>query len=199
MRAITIFILIILPYLVKAQDIIFSQMNESPVILNPANAGAQYDIRANLNYRQQWRSVTDPFITMAASADGKIIRQSRSSSLGVGLYIINDRAGGAHLNTFQSGIIASGKVPITNDQNISGGFGISFYQRHVDFSSLTWDKQFDGLVYNPDLPNGELLTHERTNGIDLSTGLQWSYGKGATTLSSNDNLGAQVGSCFSSE
>lgn len=190
---IVILVFIIFQAQLKSQDVVFSQINEAPILLNPANAGAQYDMRANLNYRQQWRSVTDPFVTMAASADMKMLSQRRSSSLGLGIFILNDRAGGAHLNTFQSGLMAAGKVPISAEQNISGGVGVSFMQRHVDFSALSWDKQYDGLVYNPDLPTGEVLSRERTNAIDLCTGVQWSYGKGATTLSSNDNFGAQAG------
>ncbi len=177
----------------KSQDVVFSQMNESPILLNPANAGAQYDIRTNLNYRQQWRSVTTPFTTMAASADMKMLSKARSSSFGLGTFILNDRAGDAHLNTFQAGILLAGKVPVTSEQNISAGVGFSFLQRHVDLSALSWDKQYDGLVYNPDLPTGEQLMSERTTSVDLCTGIQWSYGKGATTLSSNDNFGAQAG------
>jgi len=177
----------------NAQDVMLSQPLESPITLNPANTGAQYDIRTNLNYRQQWRSVTDPFTTVMASADAKIASRGKSSSLGLGLFIMNDRAGGAHLNTFLGGLNISGKVPLSGNQNISAGIGTAFMQRHIDYSALSWDKQYDGLVYNPNLSNGEQLSNERTNNIDLSTGVQWSYGKGATTLSSNDNFGVQIG------
>ncbi len=182
---------------IKSQDAIFSQINESPILLNPANAGAQYDIRANLNYRQQWRSITDPFTTMAASADAKLFSQSsRSSSFGAGILIMNDRSGGAHLNTFQAGIVTSAKVPIFDNQNISGGIGVSFLQRSVDFSMLSWDKQYDGLLFNSNLSTGENMINNRVNAMDISAGIQWSYGKGATTLSSNDNFGTQVGIAF---
>lgn len=194
MRLVIIIVLVlVVDCYVKSQDVIFSQVNESPILLNPANAGSQHDIRINLNYRQQWRSITDPFISMAATADAKLFSQSRSSSFGAGFFILNDRAGGAHLNTFQSGMIASAKVPISNEQNISGGIGFSFFQRSVDLSALTWDKQYDGLLYNSTLPTGEAFSNERVNALDMSAGVQWSYGKGATTLSSNDNIGAQVG------
>lgn len=196
MKKIKIFSVIILGFIangMKAQDVMLSQPLESPITLNPANTGAQYNIRTNLNYRQQWRSVTDPYTTVMASADAKIASKGKSSSLGVGLFIMNDKAGSAHLNTFLGGVNLAGKVPISNSQNFSGGIGVAFMQRHIDYSELTWDRQYDGLVYNPDLSNGEQLSHERTNNVDLSAGIQWSYGKGATTLSSNDNLGAQVG------
>lgn len=193
-KNILIVMLVFVVFKISAQDVILSQPLESPIMLNPANAGAQYDIRANLNYRQQWRSVTDPFTTVMASGDTKLMSRGKSSSsFGVGVFIMNDKAGGDHLNTFWGGVNIAAKVPISNSQNISAGIGTAFMQRHIDYSALTWDKQYDGLVYNPGLSNGEQLSNERTNNIDLSTGVQWSFGKGATTLSSNDNFGLQVG------
>lgn len=192
-KIVSILVLVQFAFKAKSQDVMLSQPLESPIILNPANTGAQYDIRSNLNYRQQWRSVTDPFTTVMASADSKVFSRNKSSSLGLGLFIMNDRAGEAHLNTFLGGVNIAAKVPISNSQNISAGIGTAFMQRHIDYSALTWDKQYDGLVYNPGLSNGEQMSNERTNNIDLSTGVQWSYGKGATTLSSNDNFGVQVG------
>lgn len=194
----TIIILISLPIVfiseIMAQDAVLSQAMESPIILNPANTGAQYDLRTNLNYRQQWRSVTDPFTTVLASADAKISSKGKSSSsFGIGLFVSNDKAGSAHLNTFLGGLNIAAKVPISNNQNISAGISTAIMQRHIDYSSLTWDKQYDGLVYNSSLSSGEQLSNERTTNVDLSTGIQWSYGKGATTLSSNDNYGIQVG------
>ena len=195
MKKCLIILLIFNQLQLKSQDAVFSQINESPVILNPANAGSQYDIRTNLNFRQQWRSVTDPYITIAVSADAKLFSKnsSSSSSLGLGLFVLNDKAGIAKLNNFKSGLIIAGKVPIASNQNISSGISLAFSQTHIDLSALSWDKQYDGLNYNPDLPSGETFISERTQNIDLGVGVQWSYGKGATTLSSNDNFAAQAG------
>ncbi len=176
-----------------AQDVILSQVNESPILLNPANTGAQYDMRINLNYRQQWRSITEPFTTIVASADSKIASTGKSSSLGVGLYVMNDKAGSGRLNTFSAGLNVAAKVPISNSQNISAGIGAAFMQHHINYDELMWDKQYDGLVYNAALPTGENFSRAQKNNIDLASGVQWSYGKGATTLSSNDVFGAQVG------
>ncbi len=192
-RKILLFFAISFVFVVKSQDVILSQPFESPIVLNPAISGSQYNLRANLNYRQQWRSVTDPFTTVMASVDSKIISRENSSSLGVGLFVINDRAGGAHLNTFLGGLNVSAKVPISKSQSISAGIGSTFMQRSIDYSALSWDKQYDGLSYNPSLANGELLVSDKKNNFDLSTGIVWNYNKGASTLSSNNNTNAEVG------
>ena len=57
---------------VSAQDIHFSQMGYSPLTLNPALAGANYDLQVNANYRSQWNSVAEPFQTVAVSADTRL-------------------------------------------------------------------------------------------------------------------------------
>ena len=49
-----------LSFLGKAQDIHFSQFNETPVILNPALSCTAYDTRIIANYKNQWGSVSSP-------------------------------------------------------------------------------------------------------------------------------------------
>lgn len=63
-----------------AQDVHFSGMDFSPLTLNPAMAGANYDLQANVNYRTQWNTVATPFQTMAASADMRLNANKRNSS-----------------------------------------------------------------------------------------------------------------------
>jgi len=52
-----------------AQDIHFSQMEYSPLTLNPALAGANSPMQGIVNYRSQWNSVAVPYKTIAASFD----------------------------------------------------------------------------------------------------------------------------------
>jgi type IX secretion system PorP/SprF family membrane protein len=185
---------IFLPFIMNGQDITFSQPNESPIILNPANAGAQYDLRVNANYRQQWRSVTSPYKTIVASVDGKALSQGKTgSSLGAGLTILSDGAGEGQLVTNQVNLCASGKVFLGKSQSLSVGIYGGVVQRHISTSKLTWGNQYNGLVYDSSLPTGENFSSQSFINGDFGTGIQWSYGKGSTTLSSNDMFGAQAG------
>src|SRR5690606_40982666 len=68
--------LLVFPKLMTAQDIHFSQMGYSPLTLNPALAGANYDLQVNVNYRNQWNSVAVPFQTIGASVDTRLDRKS---------------------------------------------------------------------------------------------------------------------------
>ncbi len=56
-KIIIIGIIIAIRSIVKAQDYQLSQIMESPVLLNPANAGLRDPAEVHVNYRQQWRSI----------------------------------------------------------------------------------------------------------------------------------------------
>jgi hypothetical protein len=52
---------------VHAQDIHFSNTEYAPLILNPALAGANSPIQANMAYRTQWGQLGSSFRTAAAT------------------------------------------------------------------------------------------------------------------------------------
>ncbi len=177
------------------QDYSLSQPFESQVFLNPANAGLNFPLRTQLNYRQQWRSIiNNPFTTFLASVDAKVLSQGKTgSSLGMGLVIANDQAGTGKLNTLNANLAITGKVMLSEIQSLSAGITGGLMQRKVNYSALTWGSQFDGLNYVETIPSGESFSSERSLSPDIGAGIQWSYGKGASTLSSNDAFGAQFG------
>lgn len=179
---------------IVAQDYFLSQPQESPILINPANTGIIYPARANLNYRQQWKSIlSNPFTTIIASFDSKFLSQSSTgSSLGLGIYIANDQSGTAKLNTMNVNIAISGKVLINDNQNLSAGITGGIMQRKVNTDNLTFYDQYDGYAYNSSLAQ-ETFSLEQRFAPDIGAGIQWSYGKGNSTLSSNDNIGAQLG------
>ena len=178
----------------QGQDYNLSQLMESPILLNPANTGSTYPMRANLNYRQQWRSITKPYTTVLGSFDAIVYRQNaKGSSLGAGILLLNDQAGTSKLSTLNANLSIMGKVLINDNQNLSAGIIGGLMQRKVDINSLTWTDQFNGTSYDASIASGELLSNDKRLSPDIGTGIQWSYGKGAGTLSSNDAIGAQVG------
>jgi type IX secretion system PorP/SprF family membrane protein len=178
---------------VYAQDYSLSQPFESPVLLNPANAGLTFPVRTNLNYRQQWRSISKPFTTFIASADAKILSQGKTgSSLGLGIVLASDQAGTSKLNTLNANLALMGKVMLNEMNTLSAGIIGGLMQRKVG-GDLTWTDQFDGSQYNQNYGTAEVFDTQKRMAPDIGAGIQWSYGKGAATLSSNDAIGAQLG------
>ena len=72
MKKIILTSIILLPFLTKAQDIHFSQFNETPVLLNPAMSCTAFDTRIIANYKNQWASVSSPFQTYGISIEKTI-------------------------------------------------------------------------------------------------------------------------------
>ena len=154
-----------------AQDIHFSQMNSSPLLLNPSFTGNFYgNHRIMLNYRDQWSSITTPFRTISAAYDFK---KSAKSYSGIGVNLFGDRAGDASLGITQLNFTAAINKPVSDKNRLAAGFLAGLVQRSIDFSKIKWGNQFDQSGYNPDIVSDELLGSETFYNLDLGIGLLW--------------------------
>jgi type IX secretion system PorP/SprF family membrane protein len=190
--------LFFLPLFSTAQDVHFSQMTETPLLLNPAEAALGHDIQAILNYKDQWRSIssTSAYKTFNVAADFALLKKQSGNRIGLGVNVFSDKAGDAAMSTTTGNLHLSG-VLAANDNNlfsvgIYGGFG----QRSLLYNQLYWDNQYDGMQYNSALPSGEPQTFSNHTYVDMGAGVAWFYGKGHSTLSSHDaktfNIGFSV-------
>ena len=152
------------------QDIHFSQFYYSPIEMNPARTGLiNGDQRFTGIYRNQWNSVTVPYITSAFSYDMKA-----KNNFGAGISIYNDKAGDGELNTLKAGI-SLGYLFDINDSTafLSAGIKNSVVQTSIDYSKFTFDKQYNGDVFVPGSPTGENFGSDRFYFYDLSAGINW--------------------------
>lgn len=163
---------------VTAQDIHFSQFYESPLLLNPAQAGAMNaDIRLACNYKNQWKSVLNPFNTMAVAVDTKMLKTGKGGSnyLGVGITAYSDKAGKSSFSTQQANAVVAYNVRPSNNSNFSAGIDAGFFQKNININNLRWDAQYDGKYYDASLPTGELSSFQRIFKFDLGAGVLWRY------------------------
>lgn len=187
-------ILMISSEFISAQDIHFSQFNNSPLTLNPANTGAfTGSVRAILNYKDQWGKVAAPFKTYGFSCDGGLFRNKwQNGYIGVGISIFNDKAGDSKMQQTQANISLSCIRRLNKNNNLTAGIQGGFAQRSANLTSLSWDSQYDGMAYDPTLPSNE--TNAGTFSYqDFSGGLLWSYGRGEMYSTANDHLSFNVG------
>ncbi len=100
MKAITTTLLVTVTLMSLGQDIHFSQMRFSPLNLNPALAGAEQNLQALINYRNQWNSVAFPFQTIGGSVDWRF-KEKRGGNgfLAGGVNVFNDQAGDVRMTT----------------------------------------------------------------------------------------------------
>lgn len=160
----------------SAQDVHFSQFFNAPQMQNPALAGSINAREIFINYRNQWRSVSTPFTTFAASAGGKINKgKSRKGYWAAGGFLYNDQAGDGNLRTFSGNFGLVRHVRIQKYQHLglalSGGFG----QRSVNWENYQWGSQYNGNAYVASLPAGEFMLNDAVRYLDVSTGIVWSF------------------------
>lgn len=178
-----------------AQDIHFSQFDETPLLLNPANAGVPHEVRAIANYKSQWQSVNAPFKTIAVSVDGRLLKKKKNH-LGIGLDFFSDNAGEGQIKTTQVNLSLSAMILINKSNLISAGLMAGYVQRGMNTSANTWSNQYDGLAYNASRPSGELNQAANFNYMDLAGGIQYSYGSNEMYMTANTakklNIGVSV-------
>ncbi len=160
----------------SAQDIHFSQYFFAPQWLNPAEIGAapaQY--RATANQRTQWREVSQPYTTFAAAVDGQF--EKLPDGLALGAAIMNDRAGDSRFNTFSLliGSSYSYQFDEAGQHGLTGGLQTGLSQVSIDYSSLRFDRQYDGVAFDPNLPTGENFARNNRWHFNLSVGALYTY------------------------
>lgn len=192
-----------------AQDIHFSQFTETPLILNPALTAGKEDLRGILNYKNQWASVSSPYKTFGASFDfnfhqlgwerkknltGIFSRSVKNS--GLGLFFYKDQAGTSKWSTTQFGVTLSTAVKINSYNRFFFGLLGGYNQHSIDFSKLTWNSQYNGMAYDPNLATGESFTSNSFGHFDFALGLNWLLVKEESSINANNesfgNFGLSV-------
>ena len=156
-----------------AQDIHFSQFDMQPLVVNPAFTGMFYGkVRANAIYRQQWKSVTTPYVTEGASVDLPIKSDANGGYLAAGLQAYKDQAGDGNLTNF------TGLVSLAYHITFGGGSGASqndysgsdlavglqggYASKSIDLSKLYFADEFQGTTFVPG------TTQEKSLGNSIS-------------------------------
>ena len=181
----------------SAQDVHFSQFYMSPLTLNPALAGALYDMQAIVNYKDQWQSVAAPYKTMAASFDMRLTnKKHRKGFWAAGLNVYDDKAGDAQMGLLQINLAAAYHVHLDAYNTLGAGLQGGFVQRSISSGALQWGNQYDGSVYNQSLPSGESVTVAATRTyIDAGAGVVWAYDNtsGLKNVTDNHDLKINLG------
>ena len=163
----------------KSQDAHFSQFYNAPLTLNPALAGAfNGDVRILTNFRDQWQSVTTPYKTFSFSGDmGMLSMRTSTGYLGAGISFMSDKTGDSKLGLNQVNLAIAYHVKVSRDNNISGGIQCGIAQESINLDNLSWDNQYDGNNYNPDLPSNEPVISSNRIFMDIGAGMQWTNAK----------------------
>ena len=139
-----------------SQDIHFSQILNTPLLLNPATAGmGDGDFRASLSHKSQWIALTK-YRTSTASFDMPLLKKkSKNAYIGAGLNVFADKAGTSQMGTTQATFSVSGILPVDDNQKVSVGLQGGVAQRSANLNKITWGNQFNGEVFDAGISSNE--------------------------------------------
>jgi type IX secretion system PorP/SprF family membrane protein len=165
-------------FILRSQDIHFSQVNETPLFLSPANTGFYNGyVRAILNYRNQWAAMNNAFQTGAFSLDGGLFKsKKRPAFMGIGLTIYNDQAGVARIRKTTALLNISGLVKMGKHSAMSVGLAGGTAASNGNYDKLTYASQFNGNAIDPGINSGEAIYRQYTT-VDVAAGIAYEFGK----------------------
>ena len=137
---------------VFAQDPNFSQFFASPLTLNPALTG-KYDglFRVAGNYRNQWPTINNAFITKTVSADFHLLNNNLPDidRWGFGVLAISDQNGNGALTTNQFSLSTAYHKGLDENgyHQIGVGFQGSYTDKRLDITKLDFEDELTSLGF----------------------------------------------------
>ncbi len=168
-------VLLFTGFIVRSQDIHWSQFNDNPIFQNPANAGNfKGDYRFVGNYRDQWRSITVPFSTISISADSRL---KKYKNIGIAAQLFNDNVGDGKFQTTEFQLSSAYSIRLTADSShvLRPGINLGFNYRQVNWNKFSFDNQFDGIIYNPALSTNEVFQNQQTSNLSVGAGMIYEF------------------------
>lgn len=179
----------------QAQDPNFSQFFVSPLTLNPALTG-KFDgiLRIAGNYRNQWPSINNAFITATASADGKLIpdKIAEADTWGIGVMGMTDRTADGVLTSNYISFTTAYHKGLDSDglHHLGLGFQATYASKKLNGAKLNLGDELDqygGWTTSTNDPvNNRMLG---VNYFDISAGVLYS---GSADQYSNYYVGVSV-------
>ena len=161
-----------------AQDLHFSQYFNSPLLVNPANTGfiPDGDHRLGINYRNQWASIGNPYKTFSIFGDGQFFGERFENGwVGMGVALLRDVAGSGNLTTTRAFGSVAYHQALGFGSLVSAGFNLSYVNKRVDFTKLTFDNQWNGKFFDISAPSGEPFVANHVSYFSLQAGVNYAY------------------------
>lgn len=194
MQKILLILILMMPVFIKAQDIHFSQFNETPVLLNPAMSCTSYDTRIIANYKSQWASVSSPFQTYGISIERAIKHlKLKKSFIGVSLSVYKDNAGDAALGSILANLGVNAIIKTGEYSKISAGLGGGINYRTINVSKLQWESQYNGSTYDAAIASGEKTPSSSLMQADFVGGMVYHYAKSEKYISAQEGTKFDIG------
>ncbi len=172
-----------------AQDIHFTQFDMAPLVINPAFTGMfNGKVRVGGIYRNQWSSVTVPYVTYGAHVDMPLYGNERGGYLAGGLQVFNDKAGDGNLQNFTGLLSLAYHLPMGERSDIAVGLQGGYAQKSIDLSKL---------YFGDEASNGTFVRGTSSEyGLGIGNSVNYyivNAGVSLAGVNSNHNFGYVIG------
>ncbi|MES2589942.1 MAG: PorP/SprF family type IX secretion system membrane protein [Bacteroidota bacterium] len=183
-----------------AQDFHFSQISETPLLINPASTGIfNGSARFQINHRNQWLGANTQFMTSSLAADINLLKEDhvKNAHLGIGMFLYNDIGGDSQFGLQSGSVSISGILPINSSgHQLSAGIQSGFVSRKSDLTRVNFENQWNGTTFDPLISSGEPGTLTNFRHFDASAGIMYQYDGGSTNFRRTEEkifrLGASI-------
>lgn len=179
-----------------AQDLHFSQVLQSPNLLNPGAVGV-YDgwERVALHHRNQWLGGSTSFMSSGLNVDACLMKDMMRPQphLAIGLQFYNDIGGLSKFGTQTGAMTLSGILPMGGGHQLSAGIQAGIGMRKGDMSQLTFDSQWNGTNYDQNIVSGETNGLNSFNYFDASAGVFYQFDGDRSEFARNNDVKIQGG------
>ncbi|MEX1002582.1 MAG: PorP/SprF family type IX secretion system membrane protein [Crocinitomicaceae bacterium] len=189
-------LLLCLPFGLSGQDIHFSQTTRSFFQINPAFTGAfSGNLRAELNWKDQWQSVNNSYRTFGTSLQYSFGKGNPRMPVffAVGVQAFRDVAGDVQIGNTTGGLTFTTFVPVSRNGRISLGVQGNFGSTGLDPTKMQWGSQYNGLNFDPTLTNGSGIEFQGFNYYDLAAGAAYWYKRRDRNVVASAPQDAKVG------
>jgi type IX secretion system PorP/SprF family membrane protein len=187
---------LLLPFVSIGQDIHFSQTTRSYFQINPAFTGAfSGNIRAEINWKDQWQSINKSFRTFGSSAQFSFGKGNirKPAFFAIGLQAFKDVAGDVEIGNTQVGATFATFIPLSRNQRLSLGVQGNYCNTGLDPTKMQWGNQYNGLNFDPSLINGSGVEFNGFSYGDVSAGIGYWYTKRDRNVSAGVPQDAKIG------
>lgn len=164
---------------IDAQDLVhFSQYFNTPLFVNPANTGfdPNHDYRVGGNYRDQWLTMGSHYNTMDIWGDVQLFNNKFENGwVGLGATLSKDVAGGGSLTSTKGYVSVAYHQVLGNNSLLSAGLGFGMVNQRLDPSTLTFNDQWNGQIFDIKLPTSSPIAYSSIYYFDLQAGVNYAY------------------------
>ena len=163
-----------------AQDERFSQPSMTPLLVDPALAGALHDREASFAHRAQWNALGDPFrsdaLNVSMRGGGGATKKAHAPfRMAFGLGFLHASGGQPRWSGTQADLVSACHLPLDARSSIGAGLSLGFHQQTSDLSDGRWGSQYNGQYFDATRSSGEDALTSRAARLDAGIGVVYVY------------------------